>query len=175
MGVRVVLPLAVHQVEDGDAVSARRRTVGLALAVLAAAGTAACDIDQTPTAAPSASASATATPSTSASAPAPRSTSTSSAGALAGIPPKPSPQNRAAFLAALNRIDPDIIGDKDPDRIIGRGRDQCSSVKNRPDDQAYLIRTTNIRFTAPGHPGGFGEAKAALILKAVRKYLCPTW
>lgn len=145
--------------------SARRRTVGLALAVLSAAGTAACDIDQTPTAAPS----------TSASAPAPRSTGTSSAGALAGIPPKPSPQNRAAFLAALNRIDPDIIGNKDPDRIIGRGRDQCSSVKNRPDDQAYLVRTTNIRFTAPDHPGGFGEARAALILKAVRRYLCPTW
>ncbi|MEV4672797.1 hypothetical protein AB0K34_14165 [Actinomadura sp. NPDC049382] len=153
--------------------TARRRTVGLALAVLAAAGTAACDSDQTPTASPSASTSATAAPSPSASAPSPR--STSSAGALAGIPPKPSPQNRAAFLAALNRIDPDIIGDKDPDLIVDRGRNQCSSVKNRPDDQAYLIRTTNIRFTAPGHPGGFGEAKAARILKAVRKYLCPTW
>ena len=134
------------------------------LAALVAAGAVACSTDQAaPDASPSPSVSAT------------KSAPSASAGALAGVPPKPSPQKRAAFLAALSQIDPDIIGNKDPDLIVNRGRNQCSSVKNRPDDRAYLIRMTNIRFTAPGHPGGFGEAKAEQILKAVRKYLCPTW
>ncbi|SCL42205.1 hypothetical protein GA0074692_6709 [Micromonospora pallida] len=38
----------------------------------------------------------------------------------AGIPPKPDQKTADAYLAALRKIDPDIVGDKDPDRIIDR-------------------------------------------------------
>lgn len=92
-----------------------------------------------------------------------------------GIPPTPSAEDQAAYIAALNAIDPAIVGDKDEARIVGRGRDQCSSVRESPDDQAKLIDLTNRRFTAPDHPDGFGPEKAAQILAVVRQYICPTY
>lgn len=98
-----------------------------------------------------------------------------SALAALGIPPTPDPKAWAAYITALKAIDPDIVGDKDEARIIGRGRDQCGSIKEWPDDEAKLIDLTNQRFTAPGHSGGFGEAKAKRILAAVRKHICPTY
>ncbi|TDD90789.1 hypothetical protein E1298_12835 [Actinomadura rubrisoli] len=91
-----------------------------------------------------------------------------------GIPPSPGARARAAYLAALQAIDPEIVHGK-PDKAIDRGRNQCTSVKSRPGDRAYLLKTTNIRFTAPGHSQGFGAAKAQRILKAVRAYICPTY
>ncbi|MFF0721350.1 hypothetical protein [Micromonospora sp. NPDC003816] len=97
------------------------------------------------------------------------------AAAAAGIPPKPDEETAAAYLAALTKIDPDIVGDKDPDRIINRGRDQCSSIKEWPDDEAKLLMFVNARFTGPDHPNGFGDAKAKKILAAVKKHICPTY
>lgn len=83
------------------------------------------------------------------------------------------PDTEAAYLAALRRIDPDIVGKKSPDTIVDRGRNQCDSISKWPDDEQKLIEHVNVRFTAPGHPDGFGDAKAKKILKVVRKYVCP--
>ncbi|WKU03747.1 hypothetical protein [Micromonospora sp. HUAS LYJ1] len=91
----------------------------------------------------------------------------------AGIPPKPDQKTAEAYLAALRKIDPEIVGDKDPDRIIDRGRDQCSTIKGFPDDQAKVIMFVNTRFTSPDHPDGFGDAKAKKINEVVKKYICP--
>lgn len=95
--------------------------------------------------------------------------------AVEGVPPVPGPAAWAAFIAELNAIDPDIVGRKDEEALIDRGRNQCSSVHAYPNDQARLVALTNQRFTAPGHPQGFGEAKASRILAAVRKHICPTY
>ncbi|MGI5179511.1 hypothetical protein ACQEVZ_24590 [Dactylosporangium sp. CA-152071] len=99
----------------------------------------------------------------------------SSAEAANGIPPKPDAATQAAYIADLKAIDPDIVGKKDEDRIVGRGRDQCSSIKSFPNDRAKLVELTNKRFTSPNHPEGFGLAKAAKILDVVHKRLCPTY
>jgi hypothetical protein len=108
--------------------------------------------------------------------PPPASTETSStAAADLGIPPAPDDATTAAYIADLQAIDAEIVGDKDPRALVSRGRDQCRSVKDNPTDQAKLVDLTNKRFTAPGHSDGFGLDKATLILAAVRKHICPTY
>lgn len=92
-----------------------------------------------------------------------------------GLPPVPDAATQAAYLADLRKIDPDIVGDKDPRTIVNRGRDQCSSIKQWPNDRAKLIDLANKRFTAPDHPDGFGAKTAARILDVVHKRICPTW
>lgn len=99
----------------------------------------------------------------------------SSAAAAAGIPPKPDEATAQAYLADLRAIDPAIVDEDNPSKTINRGRDQCSTVKASPGDQAKLIDFTNKRFTAPGHSDGFGPEKAERILAAVRKHICPTF
>jgi hypothetical protein len=96
-----------------------------------------------------------------------------SALADAGIPPTPNPEAWRAYIAALKAIDPDIVHGKE-EKAVDRGRDQCGSVKDS-NDQAKLVDLTNLRFTSPGHPNGFGKAKATRILAAVRRYICPTY
>ncbi|GLH94886.1 hypothetical protein [Phytohabitans aurantiacus] len=93
----------------------------------------------------------------------------------AGIPPAPDAATTTAYITALKKIDPAIVGDKDPKTIVNRGRDQCGSIKEHPDDEQRLVDLTNKRFTAPGHPNGFGEVKAKKILAAVRTHICPTY
>lgn len=95
--------------------------------------------------------------------------------AAAGIPPKPDEATAQAYLADLRAIDPAIVDEDNPSKTINRGRDQCSSVKTSPSDQAKLIDLTNKRFTAPGHSDGFGLEKAERILATVRKHICPTY
>ena len=97
------------------------------------------------------------------------------AAAANGIPPAPDAATTAAYIAALKAIDPDIVGDKDDKTIVNRGRDQCGSVAQTPNDQAKLVELTNKRFTAPGHPNGFGTDKATQILAVVRQHICPTY
>lgn len=92
-----------------------------------------------------------------------------------GIPPTPAPAEWKAYIAALNKIDPAIVGEKDEERIIDRGRDMCSVVKEWPDDEAKLVDLTNKRFTASDHPNGFGDAKSKRILAVVRQHICPTY
>ncbi|MER6825029.1 hypothetical protein ABT352_03480 [Streptosporangium sp. NPDC000563] len=89
-----------------------------------------------------------------------------------GIPPKPDAATQAKFIAALEAIDPDIVHGKE-DKAVDRARNQCSSVKEFPDDQAKLVELTNQRFSSPDRPEGFGATKAAGILKAVRTHICP--
>ncbi|MEU3574122.1 hypothetical protein AB0E96_37810 [Kitasatospora sp. NPDC036755] len=91
-----------------------------------------------------------------------------------GPPPKPDAATTAAYVAALTAIDPEIVDNK-PDRVVSRGRDQCTSVSEWPKDQPKLVDLTNQRFTSAKHPGGFGSEKSTLILAAVRKYICPTY
>ena len=90
-------------------------------------------------------------------------------------PPKPDAQTQAAYIADLRAIDADIIGKKDEEKIVDRGRDQCRSIKDFPNDRAKLVDLTSKRFTSPNHPEGFGPAKAAKILDVVHKRLCPTY
>jgi hypothetical protein len=77
-----------------------------------------------------------------------------------------------AYVADLRRIDPAIVGDGDPRALVDRGRDQCAAIRAAPDDRARLIELTDRRFTAPGHPEGFGAEKAAAILDVVRERIC---
>lgn len=90
------------------------------------------------------------------------------------LPPNPAPAEWKAYIAALNDIDPDIIGTKSEQTMVDRGRNQCVSIRLHPDDMKELVRSVNYRFTAPGYPGGFGDEKSEAILAAVRKYICPS-
>lgn len=87
---------------------------------------------------------------------------------------EPGSEAWSAYIAALDDIDPDIVHGKE-EKAVDRGRDQCASVKESPDDQDRLIARTKARFTSPDHPDGFGAAKAKRILKAVRTYICPEY
>lgn len=95
-------------------------------------------------------------------------------GTGADIPPEPDAKNWSAYIAALTAIDPDIVHGKE-EKAVDRGRDQCGSVRRSPNDQAKLVDLTTRRFISPDHPEGFGQAKSARILAAVRKYICPTY
>lgn len=92
----------------------------------------------------------------------------------AGIPPKPDEATAAAYIAELEAIDPKIVDGK-PERAIDRGRNQCSAVKNWPDDLTKQVEQAQKRFTAAGYSGGFGLEKSERIVAVVRKYLCPTY
>ncbi|MEU5150107.1 hypothetical protein AB0G42_23380 [Streptomyces yangpuensis] len=90
-----------------------------------------------------------------------------------GIPPEPTGDKRVIYLATLGGIDPDIVDGKD-DQAISRGRDQCAAMKDEK-DPAKRIAQVEQRFTGPGHPGGFGPTKSALILATVQANICPTY
>ncbi|MEU8473750.1 hypothetical protein [Streptomyces hygroscopicus] len=84
----------------------------------------------------------------------------------AGIPPEPTGAKRAALIAALKAIDPQIVADED--KAISNARNQCSSLHNggkRPD---YFAAQ---RFGNDQHP--VSEANGKLINAALRKTLCP--
>jgi hypothetical protein len=134
-----------------------------ALAALLALGGVACAADK-PTSAPAPESAPT------------TSTAPDTAELLAdmGIPPTPDPKTWKAYIADLTAIDPAIVHGKE-EKVVDRGRNMCSSVKETPDDQAKLVKLTNQRFTSPDHPDGFGDAKAKKILAAVRKHICPTY
>lgn len=91
----------------------------------------------------------------------------------AGIPPSPAPAQRAAYLAALNKIDPEIVNGKD-DKAVSRGLNQCQAMQNQK-DPAKRVESANGRFISPNHPDGFGTTKSALIIAAVQANLCPTY
>ncbi|MCT2584624.1 hypothetical protein [Actinophytocola gossypii] len=90
-----------------------------------------------------------------------------------GVPAKPDEATAVAYVADLEAIDPDIVHGK-PDKAVSRGRDQCSSVAEWPDDQAKLVGLVQRRFISPDHPEGFDPDKSARILAVVRQYLCPS-
>lgn len=91
--------------------------------------------------------------------------------AEAGLPPSPDPETRTAYLAALDRIDPDIVHGE-PDRAVSRGLNQCGSIR-QGHDRSKLVVLANGRFTSPDHPQGHGSAAAERILDVVHEHLCP--
>ncbi|MEU9972333.1 hypothetical protein [Streptomyces sp. NPDC051014] len=96
-----------------------------------------------------------------------------SAAAAAGLPPTPTRATRAAYLADLAGINPDIVHGK-PDTVVDRGLNQCSAYKSTSDHD-QLLKLTNLRFTSPDHPDGFGITTANRILDVVHKRLCPDY
>ncbi|MEV6712560.1 hypothetical protein AB0M48_11010 [Lentzea sp. NPDC051208] len=82
------------------------------------------------------------------------------------------PAKQAAFVAALDAIDKDIAHGK-AEKAYDRGRNQCDSIKNNPNDRAKLLDLTRQRFTSPDHPEGFPPATVEKILDAVKTHLCP--
>lgn len=91
--------------------------------------------------------------------------------AAAGLAPEPKAAVRAAYLADLDAIDPDIVHGKD-DTAVDRGLNQCSSIKQGL-KRDKLVELANARFSSPDHPDGHGTATAAKILDVVHKRLCP--
>ncbi len=92
-----------------------------------------------------------------------------------GIPPSPPAAVQEAYLAALKAINPAIVGKKSADTIVDRGRDQCGSIADYPNDRAKLVDLTNKRFTAPDAPTGFGLPTAGKILDVVHQHICPAY
>ncbi|MFH8668819.1 hypothetical protein ACH4F3_28620 [Streptomyces anulatus] len=95
----------------------------------------------------------------------------SSARAAAGMP-DPTPEQEAAFVAALNAIDKDIVHDK-ADKAASRGRSQCQTIHDWPKDEAKQIDLATRRFTSPTHPEGRTPAVAKKINEAAHHNLCP--
>lgn len=92
----------------------------------------------------------------------------------AGLPPTPKPAEWAAYIKALEAVDPDIVHGKE-DKAISRGIDTCSSIKRYPDDRAKQIKFAGQRFTSPTHPEGRNTATAEKILTAAHKHICPDY
>ncbi len=89
-------------------------------------------------------------------------------------PPTPDAGTRAAYLADLNLIDPDIVHD-DPDQAVQRGVDQCATLQQFPGDLDRQIGIAHERFTSPNHPRGFPLGDTKYIVQTVHKYLCPDY
>ncbi|MED7950148.1 hypothetical protein, partial [Streptomyces sp. BE303] len=90
----------------------------------------------------------------------------------AGLPSKPAADVSAQLVAALDAIDPAIVGGK-PEQAVDRARAQCQSMYQFPKDRAKLVELADQRFTTPDRPQGFGAEKAEKILDALRSTLCP--
>lgn len=92
----------------------------------------------------------------------------------AAVVSAPDAEHRAAYLQALDRIDPDIVHGR-PDTAVSRGRDLCQKTTQEwVDGRAQIVKQAEERFSSPDHPDGFGPAKAARIVDAARQGLCPT-
>ncbi|WP_406420889.1 hypothetical protein [Streptomyces sp. NBC_00842] len=91
--------------------------------------------------------------------------------AAAGLP-DPTPEQEAAFVAALEAIDKDIVHGK-ADKAASRGLSQCQTIHDWPKDQAKQVDLATRRFTSPTHPEGRTPATAEKINKAAHKHLCP--
>ncbi|GAB7187978.1 hypothetical protein ATKI12_7809 [Kitasatospora sp. Ki12] len=90
----------------------------------------------------------------------------------AGLPAKPGADLTGKLVAALDAIDPAIVGGK-PEQAVDRARNQCQSMYQFPKDKGKLVELANQRFTTPDHPQGFGPDTAAKINDALRATLCP--
>ncbi|MER7668454.1 hypothetical protein ABTY61_08290 [Kitasatospora sp. NPDC096128] len=90
----------------------------------------------------------------------------------AGLPAKPDADLTGKVVAALNAIDPAIVGGK-PDQVVEQARKQCQAMYQFPKDKAKLAELASQHFTSPEHPQGFGPDTAAKIDDALRATLCP--
>ncbi|MFJ3188676.1 hypothetical protein [Streptomyces halstedii] len=92
---------------------------------------------------------------------------------LTGLPDT-TPQQEAAFVAALDSIDKDIAHG-DADKAVGRGRNQCRTIHDWPDDEAKQIDQAAQRFTSPKHPDARAPETAEKINAAAHAHLCPAF
>ncbi|MFD8702060.1 hypothetical protein ACFV1W_05435 [Kitasatospora sp. NPDC059648] len=90
----------------------------------------------------------------------------------AGLPAKPDADLTGKVVAALNAIDPAIVGGK-PDQAVEQARKQCQAMYQFPKDTAKLVELAGQHFTSPDHPQGFGPDTSAKINDALRATLCP--
>ncbi|MFJ9771314.1 hypothetical protein ACIRVF_08720 [Kitasatospora sp. NPDC101157] len=90
----------------------------------------------------------------------------------AGLPAKPDSDLTGKVVAALNAIDPAIVGGK-PDQAVEQARKQCQAMYQFPKDTAKLVELADQHFTSPDHPQGFGPGTSAKINDALRATLCP--
>ncbi|MFE9912759.1 hypothetical protein [Streptomyces clavifer] len=88
--------------------------------------------------------------------------------------PDTTPEQEAAFVAALDSIDKDIAHGK-ADKAAGRGRSQCQTIHNWPDDMEKQVDLAAQRFTSPTHPEGRTPETAAKINAAAHAHLCPAF
>jgi hypothetical protein len=93
----------------------------------------------------------------------PAATSTAAASAPVSTIPSPDAQQEALLVAALNEVDPALVGD---DGVVNHSRDQCSSILGGA-SQESLIASTKLRFeTATFTPS---DAQASQILDAIEQ------
>ncbi|AEN08137.1 MULTISPECIES: DUF732 domain-containing protein [unclassified Streptomyces] len=86
--------------------------------------------------------------------------------------PDTTPEQEAAFVAALDSIDKDIAHGE-AEKAVSRGRSQCQTIHNWPDDEEKQVDQARQRFTSPKHPEGRAETTAARINAAALAHLCP--
>jgi hypothetical protein len=91
-----------------------------------------------------------------------------------GLPPTPNATDWAAYIKALDVIDPDIVHGKE-DKAVSRGINTCSGFKRYPDDRTKQVNFTKQRFTSPTHPEGRDTATAEKILDTAHKHICPDY
>ncbi|MCZ7414299.1 hypothetical protein [Streptomyces sp. WMMC897] len=92
----------------------------------------------------------------------------------AGLPPAPNPATERAYIDALNAIDPRIAKPGKDDQTVSRGLNQCSSIKNSPDDEAKLAQLALDRFTVTTRlPEISTPETGAKITEVVHTHLCP--
>ncbi|MEV7599347.1 hypothetical protein AB0O91_18395 [Kitasatospora sp. NPDC089797] len=90
----------------------------------------------------------------------------------AGLPAEPDADLAGKIVAALNTIDPAIVGGK-PDQVAEQARKQCQAMYQYPKDKAKLAELAKQNFSLPGHAQDFGPDTAAKIDDALRATLCP--
>ncbi|MEE1806776.1 hypothetical protein [Streptomyces sp. BE133] len=90
----------------------------------------------------------------------------STAEKAAGIPDAPTGADRAAYLAAIKKVDPRIV--EDEERAIDAGRNQCSSLANPSDKIDWAAAQ---RFGNDMRP--LTDAQGKQLNEALRATLCP--
>lgn len=91
----------------------------------------------------------------------------------AGLPPEPDEATAAAYIDALNAIDPRIVKPGKDDQAVSRGLNQCSSIKTTK-DRDKLIELTLSRFTIDSRLPDISNADTGgKVLDTVHKHLCP--
>ncbi|MFJ8471422.1 hypothetical protein [Kitasatospora sp. NPDC094011] len=90
----------------------------------------------------------------------------------AGLPAKPDADLTGKTVAALNAIDPAIVGGK-PDQVVDQARKQCQAMYQFPKDKAKLAELAKQNFTSSEHPQSLDPDTVAKIDDALRATLCP--
>lgn len=90
---------------------------------------------------------------------------------VSGLPPPPDAETRARYAAALDAIDPRIVGG-DADGAVERGRATCRSIAGHM-NHAKLIAQTKQKFARTGYTVSTTHAEE--IVRAANTHLCPSY